>query len=151
MINEETIIIADAVAEYLRKNSFPDAARKLFINFKLKDFSSRKITVAPIAYELEQLNRCQMAMTSTIQIGYQELLTGKDPDAEIEEKLLIMRGMAKLFTRLVNLSACKATVSGIDNVPMYDHAAVRDSNLFVSVLTLTTVCVINAEARNADV
>lgn len=151
MINEETIAIADAVVAHLHKNGFEEASRRLFVNFKLKDFSSRKITVSPIAYELEHLNRGQMTMTSTIQIGYQQLLTEKNPEHEIEEKLQLMRGMAKLFIRLVNLSKHQATVCGIDNTPLFDHASARESNLFVSVLTLTTVCVITAEAQYAEV
>ncbi|MDD5728829.1 MAG: hypothetical protein PHV59_09710 [Victivallales bacterium] len=148
MMNEQ-LLIADAIADRLKNNGYPEAERKLFITRKLKDYKTLKVTVVPLGYGLEFQNRAADDMTQTLQIGVQKLLAGNDPESEIEVLMDVERDIVKKLNRLTGISDLKAKVVGIENAPVFDALALQESNMFIGIITLTVRLLTPAEVQNA--
>lgn len=135
-ISHEAIIVADAVAARLTTNNYA-AERKLCIMYKLAELKTRKITVVPVGFEMEMESRASDKMTVLVQIGVQQILAGKDVDAEIAALMDVEREIIAKFNRLTGLSSLGGKVIAIDNNPVFDGKAILESNLFIGIITLT--------------
>ena len=147
MITHESIIVADAVADKLKAQGYLEAQRRLCVTFKLSSFKDRKITVVPVGFEMEPESRCSDKTTVLIQIGIQQLIAGKDPDAEIAALMEVERDIVRKFNRLTGLSTLGGKVIAIDNNPVFDGLAIQESNLFIGIITLTVQLSTPAEAH----
>ena len=135
-ISHEAIVVADAVTTRLTTNGYA-AELKLCIMYKLAELKDRKITVVPVGFELKPANRSQDENTVLVQIGVQQILAGKDMDAEIAALMDVEREIIAKFNRLTGLSSLGGKVIAIDNNPVFDGVSIQESNLFIGIITLT--------------
>lgn len=141
MSQATVIAIAEAVKDLINGVVFsmPFTATRTYVpRFKLEELTELQVTVVPNAIESAFSTRTQTLGPWQIDVGFHcKVAAGEGQAAQVDALMQLVEEVGDWITDNALPDALRAKWLRNANDPLFDHAHLKEKNVFVSLLTVT--------------